>query len=84
MIFVTNFRQAHMPDEQYRKICETIKQALQDCYAKHPEWFATGNMRAIEKSVLKASKPFLIDALQLSFGDGVLQGVYQTAQPESE
>jgi hypothetical protein len=73
-----------MHEERYPKLRDTIKQALRDCYAKHPEWFATGNVRAIERSVLKTSKPFLIDTLQLSFGDGVLQGVYHTAQPESE
>jgi hypothetical protein len=70
-----------MQDERYPKLRNTIKQAPRDCYEKHPEWFATGNVRAIERFVLTTSKLFLIDTLQLSFGEGVLQGVYHTAQP---
>jgi hypothetical protein len=73
-----------MHDDHFPKLHDSIKYALRDCYAKHPEWFATGNVQAIERSVLKACKPFLLDALQLSFGDGVLHAVYHAMQPESE
>jgi len=73
-----------MHEERYPKLRDSIKQALRDCANTHPEWFATGNVHAIERSVLKACKPFLLDALQLSFGDGVLECMYQTARPDSE
>jgi hypothetical protein len=71
-------------DERYSKLRDTIKQALRDCAEKHPEWFATGDVRAIERSVLEACKPFLIDTLQLSFSAGVLHAVYHAMQPDSE
>ena len=73
-----------MHEERYPKLRDAIKQAIRDCAKKHPEWFTTGNVPAIERSVLKACKPFFIDALQLSFSDGVLHGEYHGKQHEVE
>jgi hypothetical protein len=73
-----------MQEERYAKLNITIKNALRDCFEDYPEWFSRGNVPAIERYVLKSLKPILLDVLQLSYGDGVLACMYQTAQPESE
>jgi hypothetical protein len=73
-----------MQEDRFATLNTTLKHALRDCFEHHPEWFAGGNIPAIERYVLKSLRPILVDVLQLSYGDGVLACMYQAAQPPSE
>ena len=73
-----------MHEDRCAKLNMTFKHALRDCFAKHREWFASNNVRAIERYMLKAMKPILVNVLELSYGDGVLACIYQEAQLPSE
>jgi hypothetical protein len=74
--FCSYFQQVTLHNEHCPQFRDSINLAPRDWYKKHREWFATGKVKAIERTVLNACKPFVLDALQLSFGDGVLERVF--------
>ena len=66
-----------MHERRFAKLNTTFKPALRDCFAKHPEWFAGGDVQSIERSIIRTLKLHLLDVLQLSYGYGVLACVYR-------
>jgi hypothetical protein len=76
-----NFIHVRIHEYRFAKLNMTFKHALRDCFAKYSEWFASGNVRAIERYIHKAMKPNFLDVLDLSYGDCVLACTYQAAQP---
>jgi len=44
----SNFIQERMQEEHFAKLNTILKHALRDCFEQHPEWFSSGDTKAIE------------------------------------
>jgi hypothetical protein len=49
-----------------------ISYAMRTCFAEHPEWFVSGDLKSIEHHLQTTLKPLLNIPMQLSFNDGWL------------
>ena len=66
-----------MHERRFAKLNTTFKHALRDCFAQHREWFASGDVQSIERSIIRTLKLHLLEVLLLSYSYGVLSCVYR-------